>query len=219
MKWTDAIYDRTETDIDNRTPKAFFNVADWIRINGNTEIIHALVNVFVGVEIDMNEIEEPTVTHFPSASEINQFIENIENLRQTSSFSVSSGIVELNHNYLSGASAIAPDYEDVNDWERDLALLRDYLLYHANYSLYCGTFNCGQMRYWQNGFRYSPDVVKEEYDPKRYPRTGNTCGAGILRQNKWRSPYDGRFRRLRCGVGVCGVGLTRNNNFRRYSVV
>jgi hypothetical protein len=40
--WLDPIIDRTQTDIINRTSKAFLNVADWTRIDGNTKEMKTL---------------------------------------------------------------------------------------------------------------------------------------------------------------------------------
>lgn len=216
MSWNDPVYDRSQSDILARTSKAFLNVVDWIRINGNTQIIQVLVRVIAGVDVSLYELDEPVITDFPTADEINQFIENIENLRQEAAFPVESGVVALKYDYLSGSGAVVPDFNDVNDWERDLAFIRDYLAASANYMRYCGTFNCGQPLYWQNRFRYFK-FVPDAYDPKRYPRMGATCGAGLTRQNRWRSPFDERVRRPRCGIVVCGTGMTRQNYFRRYA--
>ena len=61
MSYKTPITDRTLTDITTKTAKAFFNVADWVRIYGNAEIINAIVSELNGA-ITFDAITEPTVT-------------------------------------------------------------------------------------------------------------------------------------------------------------
>lgn len=188
MAWIEPIYDRTAADIAARSSKAFFNVVDWVRINGNTTHVRAMITVLRGVTIAYNALPAPAMASLPTAQEINQFVQNIETLRDNSGAPVSFGVVALKTDYVSGASGSAPDYADVNDWERNLAILKDFLVKSAHYEVFCGVAEAGQSRFWQSRFRVP--FVREEEAPLRRPR---------------------------CGVAVCGTDAARQNKFRRYA--
>lgn len=217
MSWTKPVTDRTLADVLSRTEKAFFNVADWLRIYGNSEHVNTLVNKLLGLAIPFTTLTPPAITHFPTADEINALIANIDRLRQAAALPESSGVVPLKTDWQPGNGAAAPDYEDANDWERDLALVRALLITAVEQVIYCGTFNCGQPRMLQVGFRRWGGYVPEAYDPVRRVRMGSRAGTGLTRQNRWRSPVDRRRRVLRCGVGRVGEGATRQNGYRRYA--
>jgi hypothetical protein len=187
MAWDSPIYDRSITDITTPTSKGFFNVADWVRINGNTEIVNTLINVLKSLSITFDTLTPPTITTIPNIDDVNDFVDNIERIRAASGVPLATGLVALKNDYTSGG--IAPDYTTVNDWERDLKLLREYLVKYAYYSVYCGVGGCGQTRMWQVRFRMFPFAM----------------------------PADS-IRSMRTGVGECGTGLTRLNKFRRYAV-
>ena len=185
--WLEPITDRTADDIVNRTAKAFLNVADWLRIRGNTLQAQAVVNILMGLNVQVSDLASPAITTWPSASEINDLIGDIDTLREAAHLPASTGLVELKHDYLAGAGAVAPDYTDVNDWEQDLLLVRDGLAQAASYLVYCGVSGCGQARYWQARFRAWPGYVPPAASPVRRPLAGiAVAGSGYLRQNKFR---------------------------------
>lgn len=187
--WTPAVYDRTATDVTNRTAKAFFNVADWLRIHNNARLANMLTNIYLGLSIPFTELTTPTVTSFPSVEEINTLVENIDLLRESAHLPAATGIVTLDHDYTAGLNGSSPDYLDVNDWERDLDLIRSCLRGAVEQVVHCGVGGCGQQRFWQVRFRVFP-FVPVVPSPVRRPR---------------------------CSVANCGTGLTRQNNFRRYN--
>ena len=186
-KWTEPVTDRDAADITARNSKAFFNVADWIRINGNAEHVNALVNILRVLDIEFEELAEPVITTIPDASDINSFVANIERLRLASPFPVSFGITELKDDYVGGLIEVL-DYNTLNSWESDLEKIKDCLLTAANWTVYCGVASVGQARFWQVQWR-----------------RGNFV---------W--PVDDYVRRALAGVGTTGSGLTRQNSFRRY---
>lgn len=47
MAWQEPIYDRSQSDIDNKTKKAFINAEDLNRIETNIEYIASLMGVSV----------------------------------------------------------------------------------------------------------------------------------------------------------------------------
>jgi hypothetical protein len=217
MSWTRPIYDRTSADIINRTSKAFLNVADWLRITNNTNLLRQLVQIMHGLTITPNTLVQPSITTFPAVDDINQLIENIEQLRTATNFPSASGVVALKHDYKAGNAAVAPDYSAVNAWEQDLDYIRAYLRSAAEYYLYCGTFSSGADRTFANRWRPWRGYIKPAYDPTRYVRMGSSCGASLTWRNRWRSPVDQRSQTPRCGYAICGTRLLRQNGFRRYA--
>lgn len=153
MAWVSAITDRTATDLLNRTPKAFLNVSDWVRINGNTAEVQAMVSSLLGLTVSLTTLSEPTITHFPAASEINALVDNIERVRVGACLPIATGAISLKRDYRPGNGAVAPDYKAVNAWERDLDLLHTLLPYAAGYAVYCGVAAVGQPRFWQHQWR------------------------------------------------------------------
>lgn len=185
-KWFYPITDRTATDIVNRTSKAFLNVADWLRIYGNTEQAQALAQVMLATAVTLTDLSAPAITSFPAAAEINTLIENIDLIRQAIAAPTSIGIVALDHDYEAGSGATVPTYVEVNAWENDLLLLREVILVMADDQIFCGVANAGQERHWQaryHAFAY----VQPAASWKRTPRAGiATVGSGRTRQNCFR---------------------------------
>lgn len=153
MAWLNSITDRTLADIQNRAAKAFFNVADWNRINGNTAEVQAQILSLLGVNVALITLTAPTTTTFPSAASINQLVENIERLRVAACLPSATGIVPLKYDYQAGAGAEAPDYQAVNAWEQALNLMHNLLPQAADYFVSCGVAAAGQARFWQARFR------------------------------------------------------------------
>lgn len=161
MKYTEPVYDRVLSDVTNKTAKGYFNLADWIRIYGNAELIHALEEVILSNGLTFTEIATPTITTIPTVDDINTLLVNIETVRAL--FPTGAGLVELKTDWGGNAS---PTYKDVNDWERNIDLLLALII--------------------------------EGY-------------------SGWIPDSGSPVRRHRAGVAVSGVGLTRNNGFRRYA--
>lgn len=189
MSWIEPIFDRTLEDVTEETSKGFFNVVDWIRINGNTKFTNLLINKLKELNIVLDVLEEPTITSIPTVSDINRFVSNIERIRKASGVPLSTGLVKLKDDYTGGLAGLTPDYEDVNDWERDLEILRNYLLTSMGYIVYSGVARSGQSRLWQVRFRRW-NLVLPVPNPDRRPRTA---------------------------VAISGTSLTRQNSFRRYT--
>lgn len=150
--WTAPIYDRTADDVINHTSKGFFNVVDWVRINGNAFYLEALANLLFDVNISLTELDEPAVTTIPSADDVNAFVANIEMLRTGAHIPLNGELVSLSTPYLTGQNVIAPDFNAVNNWESNLKLLKDFVIGTAIYMIKCGIATAGQERTWQNRF-------------------------------------------------------------------
>lgn len=164
MPYTTAIFDRTRTDITNRTSKAFFNVSTWDRIEDNAVFVRdELVFVFGPVIIFTGPTSAPTITSIPDVDDFNRLLENIEYLRQAAlsvmpGLSSESGFAVIAHDWEAGASKDAPDYTDVNRWEKVIDLIHQTLLAY------------------------------QDFIPGRQPRTGiASAGADLTRNNMFRS--------------------------------
>lgn len=153
MAWTTPVTDRTSADIASRTSKAFFNVADWTRIDGNITEVQGQILSLLGTTVTLNSVSTPTVTTFPSAGDINDLVENIDLLRQAAHLPEATGLIALLHAYQSGPAASAPDYVAVNGWENALDLMHTLLPRSASYFISCGVGACGQSHLWQARFR------------------------------------------------------------------
>jgi hypothetical protein len=189
MRYVEAITDRAQTDIDSLTAKAFFNVIDWQRIYNNSQVAKAIVDFLLSINVSFDELTEPSITTIPAVTEINTLLANIEAIRAASGLPEIDGITEIFSDWQEGPGANAPDYLDVNEWERILeALIRSFPAM-IDYQIRCGVSATGQIRFYQYRFRRLTFV-----------------------------PDDPSFvRRSRTGIANSGVGLTRNNSFRRYA--
>jgi hypothetical protein len=179
------IYDRTKADIDAKTAKAYFNISDWLRIEANTAFVKSLVDAVLDTTIAQNTLTEPTITTFPTATEINEFLENIEVIRQTVGLPASF-TPAIKITWQEGFGAVSPDYEDANLWEQVLTFIFIYLVKITDYRVYCGVSTVGQARFYQHRWRVYP---------------------------WWDYPFD-IVRTSRSGIATTGASLTRNNKFR-----
>jgi hypothetical protein len=188
MTYTPPITDRAQLDITNKTAKAFFNVADWVRIYDNAEAVNAFVS-FLNSVIPFDQITYPTTLTIPSVANLNILLANIERIRLTSNLPAIAGLNEVTSNWQSGSAANAPTYMDVNTWEQVLDVLLTTVNNSIQYRVSCGVASAGQARFYQHRFR----------------------------QYQWVEDVVSPVRRHKLGIAVSGVGLTRNNRFRRYS--
>jgi hypothetical protein len=187
-KYMTPIFDRTASDIENLTAKAFFNIVDWERVNHNTQTINELVSAITTTDVEFTLLDIPTITTFPTAAEINALITNIENVRIACGLPI-DGLVELKNDWKAGMSGQSPNFEDVNDWESVLEIIFRNMKNSAEYIIYCGVSSVGQIRHWQNRYRRYAWVEASD-TPVRRPRTNvGNCGTGLMRQNGWRK-YD-----------------------------
>lgn len=163
MPYVAAVVDRTQTDIDTRTSKAFFNVATWDRIEDNSIVAKDyLIEVFGPVIVFTGPTSAPTTTSIPDVDDFNRLLENIEYLRQAAlsvmpGLSLVSGFSTVAHDWEAGANKDAPDYTDVNHWEQVIDII------------------------FQTVTEYESLIL-------RVPRTGiASAGADLTRNNMFRS--------------------------------
>lgn len=118
MAYTTPITNRTITDVQNKTSKAFFNVADWTRIKDNEHLTRSLAEILLSISVSASFIPDVTTLTIPTATEVNLLLTNIENLRlAVAGESITGAQTEINDTWQAGLFKTAPNYEDVNLWE------------------------------------------------------------------------------------------------------
>jgi hypothetical protein len=186
MPWIDPIYDRTNIDVSTRTSKGFFNVADFMRIVGNTVFLKNLTNTLRELSLTSEETITPTTSTIPTADEINVLVRNLEIIRIAIALPSGLGVVPLLE-YLEGIDGDSPIYTDINAWEKNLQFMLNFLVAGSYYMPMCGIGAVGQTYLWQVRFRRI--FYPESATPVRRPRAG---------------------------IAAAGRSMERQNNFRRY---
>lgn len=189
MKIITPVYDRTPSDVVDKTQKGYFNISDWERVANNSKIVNDLVVFLTQTAIEFDAITPPTISTIPSVDDLNILLANIERMRVSAGFPAIDGMVEIKDDWTAGSAADAPDYESANDWERVLDLILNTIGAMTEYTIYCGVGSAGQPRFYQHRFR----------------------------QFNWVVPATSPVRRARANVAGSGSGITRNNGFRRYA--
>lgn len=162
MPYTAAIFDRTQTDIDTRTSKAFLNIADWDRIEDNAVYVRGeLVDLFGVMVIFTGTTSAPAITSIPDVDDFNRLLENIEQLRQAAedvmpALTTTTGFSAVAHDWVAGVSQDAPNYTDANHWEEVIDIIYQTLTEYTSLSPRCartGIANAGAELNFNNRFR------------------------------------------------------------------
>lgn len=137
MAYVTAITDRDQADILAQNSKAFWNAADWVRIDGNSlETNTALLNA-LGIAIDFDALSTPNDVDIQTITEVNALLINIENMRlwvATYAPIADDDFVEIKDDWLEGQSAPSPyQFLIINSWEKVLDLI--FQIYKAPYSV------------------------------------------------------------------------------------
>ncbi|MBT6322568.1 MAG: hypothetical protein HOJ31_10330 [Anaerolineae bacterium] len=158
MAYTAPITDRTIADILAENSKAFFNVADWVRVYGNSSEVNTALTTALGITISFDTITAKTTKDIDTASQLNALLANIERMRlwlATYAPIADNDFIEIKDSWLGGFDNPSPDYTHVNTWEKVMDII---------YQIY-----------------------KSPYTVTRSPRTGVAgCGSGITRNNLFR---------------------------------
>lgn len=160
MAYTTPVTDRTMADVQNKTAKGYFNLADFTRIYGNNVEVNTLLAIFGASVPSFTTISGVTTASTDLLAIINTMVGNIENLRlwciaiQPSYFSGLTGFDELKDDWAGGPSASAPTYVYVNSWEKVLDLAYQKILdYTADRSPCIGIAVTGSDFTYQNRWR------------------------------------------------------------------
>ncbi len=146
MSYDTAVTDRDAADIAAQNSKAFFNVADWTRIDGNTSEANSALDTALGWSVSLATLPTPTTATIPTVTELNALLVNIELLRSAlSAYITDADFIEIKDDWLAGQSEIAPNYINVNQWERVTDII--YQIYKSPYVVagapICGVAVCG----------------------------------------------------------------------------
>ncbi len=137
MTYTTPITDRDAADIAAQNSKAFWNVADWVRVYGNSLETNTHLNSEFSTSISFDAISAVVNTDIPTIAEINEFLANIERMRawvvDNTVFYPAALDTEIKDDYTAGQSETAPSYINVNRWESHIDLM--YNLTLDNYYL------------------------------------------------------------------------------------
>lgn len=162
MPYVTAITDRTAADIAAKTSKAYFNVADWDRIEDNSIFVKDELITYAGVVLVFTgTTSAPTTSSFPDVNTFNQLLENIEYLRQAAlsvipNLAGESGFSAVFHDWVEGVQEVAPDYQDVNQWEKVMDLIHSRIGSYSSLrfrSARCGIAMANSGLLWNNRFR------------------------------------------------------------------
>lgn len=163
MPYVTAVFDRTQTDIDTRTSKAFLNIADWDRIEDNAVYVRGELVSTTGITIIFTSTTSaPAITSIPDVDDFNRLLENIEQLRQAAedvmpALTTISGFSVVAHDWIAGVSQNAPDYTDVNHWEEVIDIIyQTFLDYYVAFDIRyprCGIAMSNSGTTWNNRFR------------------------------------------------------------------
>ncbi len=124
MKWIEPVVtDRALSDVTNKTSKGYFNIADWERIDNNARVAKALVDFLLSIDVSYGATITPDITTIPTVTNLNTLLTNIENLRIAIDAYPITGVVAIRNDWQAGPGQAAPDYEDANDWERNIDLI------------------------------------------------------------------------------------------------
>ncbi|RUM43299.1 MAG: hypothetical protein DSY80_05850 [Desulfocapsa sp.] len=132
MAWITPITDRSAADIAAQNSKAFWNVADWVRVYNNAQETNAKLASEFGASITLDTLATPTTTTIQNITEMNVIPKNIELMRSwvvnNTVFYPAELDTEIKDDYSAGQSETAPNYVNVNRWENHL-----YLMYNLTY--------------------------------------------------------------------------------------
>lgn len=138
MPYITAVFDRSQTDIDTRTSKAFLNVADWDRIEDNSVTVrNELVGLYGVTLVFTGTTSAPAITSIPNVDDFNRLLENIEYLRQAAATVLPltgvPGFTVVFHDWVAGVTQDAPDFVDVNHWEQVIDIIYQAIINYEDF--------------------------------------------------------------------------------------
>lgn len=153
MPYTPPIFDRTQSDINAKTSKAYLNIVDWQRIYDNSLFVRDFLVTEYGIPITFDTLTTPTTASIPPVEDMNKLAGNIERIRLNSGIIGHPGVVVIKDDWIAGAAASAPDFENVNDWEEVMDIIYLAVQKALLFQKKCGVSTSGQSAWRQNFFR------------------------------------------------------------------
>lgn len=132
MAYVTAVTDRSQSDISSQTAKAFFEVADWVRVYDNAFIVNALIAAVYSQALTFDTVAVPTTVTVPTKTNLNLLLANIERMRlwvfSNHPDDVNDPLfVEVKDDWDEGAFVLAPDFTNANRWEKVLDIMHVFL--------------------------------------------------------------------------------------------
>lgn len=150
------IYDRTQTDVTNRTWKGYYNAEDLNRVESWCRYLADELNS-VGYNINITTKTNWTQTDMRTASEMERIRTNIRSIMQGFHY-----ITTINSN------ADNFNFSKANNWEKILNEIYNLMLGMENWYVYSGVGSSGQRRLWQNRFRHNFETPTITNNPELY---------------------------------------------------
>lgn len=142
------VYDRTITDIENKTWKGYYNAIDLNRVEEWCEYLKTELNN-AGYSISITTKTNWATSDMRTASEMERIRSNIKKIMQ-------------GFYYLTNVDQTAEqfDYKKANNWEKVLYDIYQLLWGTTDYYVYGDMARGGEPRYWQNFFikTFTPPV-------------------------------------------------------------
>lgn len=128
MSYVTPVTDRTAADVAAKNTKAHFNIADWIRIYRNAQIVNSLVEILIeDGPLSFPVVSTPAITSIPSVTDFDNLLLSIETFRTANSLLNAVAPTAIKYNWIAGVGQPAPKYTDVNLWESTIDAIWDYL--------------------------------------------------------------------------------------------
>lgn len=150
------IFDRTQSDVTNKTSKGYYNASDLNRVESWCRYLADELNS-VGYNINITTKTTWSSKDLRTASEMERIRQNIKKLMN--GFHYISTIYANNNNW---------NYLKANRWEKILYEIDNLMLGMEGWYVHCGVSRMGQSRLWQNRFRCL------NYEPVDYIQTSGT---------------------------------------------
>lgn len=144
------IYDRTQTDLINKTYKGYYNATDLNRVETWCRYLADQLNN-AGYNINITTKTNWLETNMRTANEMERIRTNIKKIM--TGFHYITTIYSNAENF---------DYIKANNWEKILHEIYNLLWGMTDWYVYSGVSNAGQNRLWQNRFRryfVVPEIV------------------------------------------------------------
>jgi hypothetical protein len=115
------VFDRTQTDVDNKTAKGYFNATDWYRIFENSFVARDLIFANEGETFVFDYLGYVRRQDTPQKSQLNRLIENVRQCVELVSPDYSGGFHRMRTWGEGNVNSIK--FTDLNDIEENLSLI------------------------------------------------------------------------------------------------
>jgi hypothetical protein len=127
MAYVTPVTDRSASDIAARNSKAFWNVSDFTRVYGNSQLVNSLAAIMLDTGIQFDVLTTPAITTIPNVTDFNTFLANIERVRlAVGVFAIPGALIAIKYNWEAGTDKLSPTYSHANLWESTLDAIWEF---------------------------------------------------------------------------------------------